>query len=129
MSVLGVAALDDVLALRPFLPARDFALSKRFYVALGFALTHQDKQTAGLKLGSFSFILQDYYVKEFAENCMVQLMVRDVDAWWGKLDVAALVRDFGVKPPGAPALQSWGMKVGFLFDPSGVLWHVAEAPF
>ncbi len=27
------------------------------------------------------------------------------------------------------ALQPWGLKVGFVFDPSGVLWHVAEAPF
>ncbi len=26
-------------------------------------------------------------------------------------------------------LQSWGLKVGFVVDPSGVLWHVAEAPF
>jgi len=121
--------VDDVLAIRPFLPAQDFALSKRFYLSLGFSLTHEDNQTAGLKLGRFSVILQNYYVKEFAENCMVQMMLRDVDAWWAKLDVAALVRDFGVKPPRAPALQSWGMKVGFIFDPSGVLWHVAEAPF
>lgn len=28
-----------------------------------------------------------------------------------------------------PALQGWGVTVGFVFDPSGVLWHMAEAPF
>ena len=121
--------MDDVLALRPFVPAKDFALSKRFYQALGFAPTHEDAEIAILKLGSFSFILQNFYVAEFADNCMVQLLVRDVDAWWRRIDGATLVAEFGVKPPRAPAMQSWGMKVGFLFDPSGVLWHVAEVPF
>lgn len=121
--------LDDVLALRPFIPAQDFALSKRFYQALGFAVTHEDESVAGLKLGKFSFILQNYYVKDFAENCMVQLLVRDADEWWERIDPAQLVATFGVKSPKAPALQSWGMKVGFVFDPSGVLWHVAEAVF
>ena len=121
--------MDQVLALRPFVPAKDFGLSKRFYQALGFALTHEDDGIAILKLGSFSFILQKFYTKEFAENCMVQLLVRDAESWWKQLDVAGLVEQFGVKPPTAPAMQSWGLKVGFIFDPSGVLWHVAEVPF
>jgi hypothetical protein len=121
--------VDDVLALRPFVPARNFALAKRFYQALGFALTHEDEQIAILKLGSFGFILQNFYVKEFAENCMVQLLVRDATTWWQRVDGQKLVEDFAVKQPSAPAMQSWGMKVGFLFDPSGVLWHVAEVPF
>ncbi len=60
---------------------------------------------------------------------MLQVLVRDVAAWWRGLDAEALVREFGVQPPRAPVLQSWGMTVGFVFDPSGVLWHVAEAPF
>ena len=121
--------MEEVLALRPFIPARDFALSKRFYQALGFLPTHEDDQIAILKLGSFSFMLQNYYVKEFAENCMIQLLVRDVTAWWQRVDGPKLVEEFAVKPPRAPAMQSWGMQVGFLFDPSGVLWHVAEVPF
>lgn len=37
--------------------------------------------------------------------------------------------EFSVNAPRAPAMQNWGMKVGFIFDPSGVLWHVAEVPF
>ena len=105
------------------------ALSKRFYETLGFVQTLESGQVAILKLDSFSFILQDFYVKELAENFMVQLLVRNVDAWWQRIDGAALTAAFGVKAPRAPAMQSWGMKVGFLFDPSGVLWHVAEVPF
>jgi hypothetical protein len=121
--------MDDVLSLRPFVPALDYALSKRFYQALGFALTLDNEEIAILKLGSFSFILQNYYVKEFAENCMIQLLVRDATAWWQRVDGSKLMQEFAVREPRAPAMQTWGMKVGFLFDPSGVLWHVAEVPF
>lgn len=82
-----------------------------------------------LKTGGFSFILQDLYNRGLAENLMVQLMVRDADAWWRGVDAAALVQEFGVKPPRVPAVQPWGLKVSFPLDPSGVLRHVAEAPF
>lgn len=121
--------MDQILALRPFVPAKDFHLSKRYYQALGFWLTHEDESIAILKLDSFSFILQKFYVEEFAENCMVQLLVRNVDSWWQRVKPETLVDQFPVKTPRAPEIQSWGMKVGFIFDPSGVLWHVAEVPF
>ena len=121
--------MEQVLALRPFVPAQDFELSKRFYQTLGFTKTHEDESIAILKLSSFSFILQNFYLREFADNCMVQLLVRDVEAWWRDVEPTKIVAPFAVKPPRAPAVQSWGMKVGFIFDPSGVLWHVAEVPF
>ncbi|MGA7779547.1 MAG: glyoxalase [Paraburkholderia sp.] len=121
--------MSEILALRPFVPAKDFELSKRYYQALGFRMTLEEESIAILKLESFSFILQQFYVKEFAENCMLQLLVRNVDAWWKESKPEALVSEFSVKPPRTPVMQTWGMKVGFLFDPSGVLWHVAEVPF
>lgn len=121
--------MEQILGLRPFVPARDFPLSKRFYEALGFVRTLDTKDIAILKLESFSFILQDFYAQKLAENLMVQLLVRDADAWWARVDAPMLVAEFGVREPKAPSMQEWGMKVGFLFDPSGVLWHVAEVPF
>ena len=27
--------------------------------------------------------------------------------------------------PKAPAMQPWGLRVAYVFDPSGVLWHIA----
>jgi catechol 2,3-dioxygenase-like lactoylglutathione lyase family enzyme len=122
-------SINQILALRPFVPARDFQLSKRFYRALGFELTYEDENIAFLKIEGFSFILQNFHVAEFAENCVIQLLVRDADAWWRRTDADSLVAEFGVKPPRPPAIQPWKMKVGFVFDPSGVLWHIAEAPF
>jgi hypothetical protein len=65
---------------RPFIPARDFALSKNFYEALGFEKV-LDGDVAIFRAGSGGFILQPYYEKDWAENFMMQLMVDDLDAW------------------------------------------------
>jgi catechol 2,3-dioxygenase-like lactoylglutathione lyase family enzyme len=121
--------MESVLALRPFVPAKDFEQSIAFYQALGFVQTLKDDSIAILKLESFSFILQKPYIRESAESFMLQLLVRNVDEWWHRVDADDLVARFGVRPPGPPAMQPWGMKVGFLFDPAGVLWHVAESLF
>jgi hypothetical protein len=122
--------IDQVLALRPFVPAKEFGRSRLFYERLGFVATHADTDIVMLKQGSFSFILQNFYVQELADNFMVQMLVRDGNAWWHQhVDGPKLVVEFGVKVPRPPSIQSWGMKVGFIWDPSGVLWHIAEAPF
>jgi hypothetical protein len=57
---------------------------------------------------------------------MLQLMVDDLEAWWALIVVLALPARFGVKPPRAPAMQPWGLRIAFVFDPSGVLLHVAQ---
>ena len=110
---------------RPFMPARDFDVSKRFYETLGFDKV-LDGEVAIFNAGSGGFILQRYYQKEWAENFMMQLMVDDLDAWWTHINVLDLPGKFGVQPPKAPAMQSWGLRVGYVFDPCGVLWHVAQ---
>jgi uncharacterized glyoxalase superfamily protein PhnB len=57
---------------------------------------------------------------------MMQLMVDDLDAWWAHIVALDLPGKFAVAPPRAPALQPWGLRVAYVFDPSGVLWHIAE---
>jgi uncharacterized glyoxalase superfamily protein PhnB len=111
--------------LRPFLPAKDFNLSKSFYETLGFEKL-LDAEVAIFAAGSGGFILQRHYQKEFAENFMMQLMVDDLDAWWAHIEALDLPGKFGVPSPRAPAMQPWGLRVAYLFDPSGVLWHVAQ---
>jgi uncharacterized glyoxalase superfamily protein PhnB len=120
---------SDIVAIRPFVPSLDFAVSKRFYQALGFRVTMEDETIAMLKLGIFSFILQKFYLKEHSENFMMQMLVRDVDAWWDEAQPARLTDEFGLKLVKPPAMQPWGMKVGFIADPSGVLWHIGEVLF
>ena len=120
--------MDQVVGIRPFVPAKEFATSVAFYQALGFSATYQDSKIAVLDLGGFCFILQNFYVAELAANCMVQLAVRDVAAFWGSLPLAKVTARFNVKQPIPPSVQPWGLTVGYIFDPCGVLWHVAGMP-
>lgn len=110
---------------RPFLPVKDYETSKRFYEALGFEKV-LDGQVAIFNAGSGGFILQRGYSKEWAENTMMQLMVDDLDAWWAHLSALDLPGRFGVQPPKPPAMQPWGLRVAYVYDPCGVLWHVCQ---
>ena len=111
---------------RTFVPAKDFELSKEFYVALGWKVEWSDDELALLELAGCRFYLQRYFVKEWAENFMMQLMVDDLDAWWAHIQSLDLAGQFGVAAPRPPAMQSWGLRVAYVVDPSGVLWHVAQ---
>jgi len=62
-------------------------------------------------------------LKELADNFQMHLLVENVADWHGKaLDVA---RRFHVKI-GEPEDQPWAMRDFVLFDPSGVLWRIAQ---
>lgn len=111
---------------RPFLPARDFVASKAFYEALGFANELDADDVAIYRVGATSFLLQRYYQKEWAENFMMQLLVDDLDAWWERISSLDLAARFGVPAPKPPAVQPWGLRIAYVVDPSGVLWHVAQ---
>ena len=110
---------------RPFMPARDFELSKRFYEALGFEKV-LDSEVAIFNSGSGGFILQRHFQKDWAENFMMQMMVDDLDAWWQQIAALDLPARFEVARPKPPAMQPWGLRVAYLYDPSGVLWHVCQ---
>ena len=110
---------------RPFMPAKDFELSKRFYEALGFEKV-LDSEVAIFNAGSGGFILQRYFQEDWAGNFMMQLMVDDLDTWWAHIESLDLPKRFGVPAPKPPALQPWGLRVAYLVDPSGVLWHICE---
>ena len=110
---------------RPFLPAKDFELSKRFYEALGFEKV-LDGEVAIFNAGSGGFILQRYYQEDWANNFMMQLMVDHLDVWWAHVQSLDLATNFGVPVPKPPAMQPWGLRVLFVVDPCGVLWHIAQ---
>jgi catechol 2,3-dioxygenase-like lactoylglutathione lyase family enzyme len=110
---------------RPFLPAKDYETSKAFYEAIGFEKL-LDGEVAIFRVGTGGFILQRYYQKDWAENFMMQLVVDDLDAWWTHFTALDLPRRFGVQPPKPPAMQPWGLRTAYVYDPAGVLWHVAE---
>ena len=78
--------------------------------------------------GATPSLLQDYYVEDWAANCMMHMLVDDVEGWWAHIASLDLPSRYDVKPPRAPRRESWGLDVAYVFDPSGVLWHVAGRP-
>jgi catechol 2,3-dioxygenase-like lactoylglutathione lyase family enzyme len=121
-----VVEASFVLDLKAFVPAKDHDLAKQFYVDLGFKLNWGNEQVAELEIGAFRFLLQNFHVQQFAENFMMHLMVDDADDWWKRIEDVGLKAKYPgitVKPP---TLQPWGLRVLYLTDPSGVLWHIAD---
>ena len=90
--------------LKAFVPAKDFALSKRFYADLGFAQQSEGVGGAYFHHGDCAFLLQDHWVKDFAEN---------------------LAGRYGATVTPVQA-QPWGITEFLVIDPAGVCWHIGQ---
>jgi len=111
--------------LKPFVPAKDYDLSKRFYQDVGFTLASDNEGVAYFHHENTSFLLQNFYVEELARNFMVHLLVEDVDAWWARLRDARVADKYGVTMSQVEQ-RPWRMRDFVLTDPSGVLWRIAQ---
>jgi uncharacterized glyoxalase superfamily protein PhnB len=114
--------------LKAFVPAKDFALSRQFYLDLGFVEKWGNDEVCELELAGFRFLLQNFYVKEHAENFMMHLMVENADDWWEHIRCLGLAEKYGLSMAKPPTIQPWGLRVLYLTDPTGVLWHIADRP-
>ena len=127
-----MAIPDNLLAgvqkLRVAVPAKDFALSRRFYETVGFETTTVAPNLTEIRLGPHMFFLQDYYQKEWAGNFVFHLTVDDSEPWWKHIEPLKLPETFGVRAPLPPKVMPWGLKVVHLFDPAGVMWMIASPP-
>jgi uncharacterized glyoxalase superfamily protein PhnB len=112
-----------VVEVKAFVPARDFEASMAFYQALGFTRASVFDGIAYFHCGEASFLLQDFYVREHADNFQMHLLVENVDAWHERAKEVA--ERFKVEI-GEPEHQPWAMRDFTLFDPSGVLWRIAQ---
>jgi catechol 2,3-dioxygenase-like lactoylglutathione lyase family enzyme len=110
---------------KAFVPARDFALSKRFYQDLGFDLEWSDEHLACLRHGNSSFLLQNFYNAEHAGNFMMHLLVEDVDAWWRHVEAQGIALKYGTKTE-PPEDRPWGIRDFVLVDPTGILWRIGQ---
>ncbi|HXU16829.1 MAG TPA: VOC family protein [Terriglobales bacterium] len=119
---------SPVTDIKAFVPAKDLNVSKAFYTDLGFAIQWSNEEIAELQIGSFRFLLQKFYVAQHAGNFMMGLNVENVDAWWGYIQQKELTKKYPGIMCKPPEMQPWGIRVLYLSDPTGVLWHIAEAP-
>jgi uncharacterized glyoxalase superfamily protein PhnB len=115
----------NTVEIKAFVPARDYALSKRFYSAIGFHMASDDSGVAYFHAGDCSFLLQDFYDRALAENLMLHLLVESADDWHARLAAEDVAGRFGVRL-GDLEDQPWGMRDFTLHDPSGVLWRIAH---
>lgn len=124
MSELGPLTVTDV---RPFVPAQDFQQSRAFYTALGWKTLWTDGEGLALmSLGDRQIMLQNYYVKDWAENSMLVVEVADAHAWYRHIDRALAAGNYGSARVAAPQQQDWGAIVTYVWDPSGVLLHFTQ---
>ena len=118
---------QTIKAMRPMVPAKNFAISVQFYIDLGFRCRMLTDRLAEMTLGTCSFLLQNYYVREWADNFVIHLYVSDLNGWWDRIVALDLASRYGVKTR-APQPESWGVRIAGVIDPSGVLWRIHEVP-
>ncbi|OGB91360.1 MAG: glyoxalase [Burkholderiales bacterium RIFCSPLOWO2_12_FULL_67_210] len=113
------------IELKAFVPAKDFALSQRFYTDLGFTQRSQGGGVAYFCVDGCAFLLQDFYDPALAENLVMHLLVPDVLAWRAHVDAQDLAGRYGVRVTALEA-QPWGITEFVLIDPAGVCWHIGQ---
>lgn len=112
-------------SIRPFIGAKNFELSRRFYRDLGFQESILEHNLSLFQTEGVGFYLQDAYVKDWIDNTMIFLEVSDVARHYKALQALDLpARYEGVKLTPIRE-EAWGREC-FLHDPSGILWHFGE---
>ncbi|GLS16397.1 glyoxalase [Hydrogenophaga electricum] len=111
--------------IKAFVPARDFALSQRFYADLGFEKRSEGGGVAYFQVDGCAFLLQDFHVPALADNLVMHLLVPSVDAWYAHVQTQDLAGRYGVRVTPLVA-QPWGITEFVVIDPAGVCWHIGQ---
>lgn len=110
----------SIRGMKPYVPAKDFELSKRFYSTLGFQMSEGWGGTADFELNGSGFRLQNHYVKDWADNFMFVIGVDDVDAWRRRVSDMQASGEFPEMRFRVPEPVA-GRSVLHVIDPAGVL--------
>ena len=112
-------------SIRPFIGAKDYDLSRNFYLDLGFQEIILSADMSYFNSDGLGFYLQNAYVKDWIDNTMVFMEVENVTRFWNELIALELTSKYeNVKLIPIRELD-WG-KECFVIDPSGILWHFGE---
>lgn len=112
-------------SIEAFVPSgSDFQASKQLFLELGFKIVWENGDYINFENNGCRFILQNFNVKEFADNFMVHVKVGDLDEFWREISEKDLPAKFGVsllEPTDFP----WGREVNMI-DVAGVCWHFVQ---
>lgn len=116
---------QKLASIRPFLGAKDFNISRRFYRDLKFEESVISTGMSYFHNQGIGFYLQDAYVKDWVDNTMVFLEVEDVVQYWDELVAMDLPKKYDNVRLVPIRAYDWGREC-FLHDPSGILWHFGQ---
>ena len=106
-----------VKSIRAFIGAKNYNISRAFYLDFGFEEIKIPFKMSYFKSGDFGFYLQDAYVKDWINNSMIFLEVQIK-----KLNLNSKYKNVKISEI---HYNDWGNEY-FIHDPSGVLWHIGE---
>ncbi|MBL7781996.1 MAG: hypothetical protein JNM22_12315 [Saprospiraceae bacterium] len=112
-------------SIRPFIGAKNFDLSCRFYRDLGFEEIKISSNMSLFTSGNLGFYLQDAYVRDWVDNTMIFMEVEDVEQFWRDLQALDLPGKYENVRLVPIRTMDWGREC-FVHDPSGILWHIGE---
>jgi hypothetical protein len=115
----------NAVEIKAFVPSRDFAESKAFYLALGFEIPWSDDDLAYVRHGNTAFLLQNFHEPAHAANFQMHFLVENADDWHAHVMASGVVERFHVEV-GAVEERPWGMRDFVMFDPTGVMWRIAH---
>lgn len=113
----------EIHNIRTFLPSKELNVSKNFYLDLGFSIMWESDDLIIFGDENNNFFLQNYYNKEWAENSMMQLHVKEID------DLFLLASDLIEKYEGTKIRDIFEADYGrtfHLIGPAGELWHITK---
>jgi len=119
-----LATLESV-ALKAFVPAKDYKLSKAFYKDIGFTMGADKEGIAYFFHNECSFFLQDFYEPKHANNFMMHMLVKDINKWHDFFISEGISDKYKTKISKVTK-QPWGMYDFTLIDPCGVLWRFGQ---
>ncbi|MBC7884913.1 MAG: glyoxalase [Saprospiraceae bacterium] len=112
-------------SIRPFIGAKDYEVSRSFYKDLGFQESILFHNMSYFQTEGLGFYLQDAYVKDWIDNTMIFMEVKDVKQFYKELHDLQLPSKYATVRLVPVKELAWGREC-FLHDPSGILWHFGE---
>ncbi len=112
-----------IRSLRPFIGAKNFDVSKEFYSEIGFQELAISDNLSYFSMQGFGFYLQKAFVKDWVDNTMLFLEVENLQEFWEKINALDLPQKFRSTRVVPIRKMDWGSEF-FIYDPSGILWHI-----
>lgn len=114
---------------KPFVPSKDYQVSKDFYQHMGFTLNWDSGEVCEIDTNfGFRFLLLPRNHANYGESLMLHFMVESAQAWFEHFERIKLTEAFPGTKVAPPKLMPWGLIITYVWDPAGVLLHFAESP-